>query len=357
MNTCRREEKRSTQDGKRIAYFDLMKGICITLVVIEHCNELFDIWFSEELWSVLEHLRMPLYFFLSGMFFKEYTCFCDFLIHKLNKIIVPYVFFTVIDVCFIVLYEKLSVEPFVLIRTLGAGLLYGTAHLWFLRTLFVANVFYYGFNHLVVKKYGALKSVSFLLVVVLVAYMIKNIIGDYSGLYNMYNVVIGALLVMPFFYVSNSIRVYVNQYMANKIHVLCLAVVFALIAFLTSNGGVYLSSGKIENNILLFYVAALSSILCVMCFCYLVKRLWYFSYVGRYSLIVYAIHYGLIITIMHYCPKISIGMCCCVVLAIMPVMIWFFKKFFPAFVAQRDIFVYEKGKVKVDWNVFSLKNR
>lgn len=202
-----------------------------------------------------------------------------------------------------------------------------------------------------------LKSIVYLLVIVLVAYMTKSTIGDYYGIYNMYNVVIGALLVLPFFYVSNFVRVYINQYMTNKIHVLCLAVVFALIAFFTSNGGVYLNSGKIENNILLFYIASLSSILCVLCLCYLVKRLCYFSYVGRYSLIVYAIHYGLIITIMYYFPRINIYMCCCVVLSLMPPAIWVFKRYFPAFVAQKDIFVYSNGKIDVDWSVFSLKKR
>jgi hypothetical protein len=41
----------------------------------------------------------------------------------------------------------------------------------------------------------------------------------------------------------------------------------------------------------------------------------------------------------------------------MPIMIALLKRCFPAFVAQRDIFICEKGKIKVDFGAFSLKNR
>lgn len=57
------------RNKSRIEYIDLMKGICITLVVLIHCKISFD---NEHIVNMLEHLRMPLYFFLSGLFFKKY---------------------------------------------------------------------------------------------------------------------------------------------------------------------------------------------------------------------------------------------------------------------------------------------
>lgn len=68
-------------ESKRIEYIDLMKGICIVLIILMHC----DIKSSNErLNDMLADFRVPLYFFLSGLFFKEYDGFIDFCIRK-NK--------------------------------------------------------------------------------------------------------------------------------------------------------------------------------------------------------------------------------------------------------------------------------
>lgn len=50
---------------QRIDFIDLAKGVCIFLVVIGHCGVPIDI-------PGFEIVRMPLYFILSGLFFKEY---------------------------------------------------------------------------------------------------------------------------------------------------------------------------------------------------------------------------------------------------------------------------------------------
>lgn len=37
--------------------------------------------------------RMPLYYFLSGLFFKTYRGFFDFVLKKINKLLIPFAFF------------------------------------------------------------------------------------------------------------------------------------------------------------------------------------------------------------------------------------------------------------------------
>jgi hypothetical protein len=130
-----------------------------------------------------------------------------------------------------------------------------------------------------------------------------------------------------------------------------------VLCFLTSNGGVYLKNAKIENGFIEFYIGAFSAIIAVWCICFMIKRMYYFSYIGRYSIIVYLTHIPIIHFIVYNGWLTSLWSLFVVVLAIMPVMIWFFKNCFPAFVAQKEIFEYRNGKLKVDWNVFSLKNR
>ena len=53
---------------KRIDFVDLAKGCCIILVVIGHCGVSKNI-------PGYEIVRMPLYFILSGLFFKDYGGF------------------------------------------------------------------------------------------------------------------------------------------------------------------------------------------------------------------------------------------------------------------------------------------
>lgn len=53
---------------KRIEYIDLAKGVCILLVVFAHIHP--DL--TRYSWGVFfDSFRMPLYFFLSGIFSKD----------------------------------------------------------------------------------------------------------------------------------------------------------------------------------------------------------------------------------------------------------------------------------------------
>ena len=75
----------------RIEYIDLAKGLCIILVVLNHVAEhlQIDYFFSCQIRS----FRMPLYFILSGLFFKRYKNFMEFTLKKVNKLLIPFLFF------------------------------------------------------------------------------------------------------------------------------------------------------------------------------------------------------------------------------------------------------------------------
>ena len=58
---------------ERIGYIDLAKGICILLVVLDHVANEGYFWSGNyPLNEVFDQMRMPLYFILSGLFFKDY---------------------------------------------------------------------------------------------------------------------------------------------------------------------------------------------------------------------------------------------------------------------------------------------
>ena len=67
---------------KRIEFIDLAKGVCILLVIMMHTDVNVD-------FPGLRGMRMPLYFILSGLFFKDYVGFLNLLVKKANKILIP----------------------------------------------------------------------------------------------------------------------------------------------------------------------------------------------------------------------------------------------------------------------------
>lgn len=137
-------------EKKRIEYIDLMKGFCIIMVVLLHCG-----FFTGKLAIINEYLklfRMPLYFFLSGLFFKTYGGFVPFIIKKTNNLIIPYLFFSLLYIIYFTIsaHERIDylswkyyffgfIEPY-------------NYPLWFLRSLFISYILYYVLHKLIAHK-------------------------------------------------------------------------------------------------------------------------------------------------------------------------------------------------------------
>lgn len=75
--------------SNRVDWIDPAKGICILLVVLHHCSNMLRVPYP--LIRDVMTFRMPLYFILSGLFFKQYRPKV-FVIKKTNKLLIPYVF-------------------------------------------------------------------------------------------------------------------------------------------------------------------------------------------------------------------------------------------------------------------------
>ncbi len=76
-------EEINNEINQRIDFVDLVKGICIILVVMSHVGGIFD---KIDYHSMIDCFRLPLYFFISGIFFKSYEGFAGFLKRKVNKL-------------------------------------------------------------------------------------------------------------------------------------------------------------------------------------------------------------------------------------------------------------------------------
>ena len=138
---------------RRIDFVDLTKGVCIILVVMAHIGGAFD---QLDKHSMLSCFRMPLYFFISGIFFKPYEGLYGFIIRKTNKLIIPFIFFYVSAFLLKYIVWKIAPETFhlpvswreLLFVFHGHDLIKFNPPIWFLLALFNCNILFYLIHYL-----------------------------------------------------------------------------------------------------------------------------------------------------------------------------------------------------------------
>jgi fucose 4-O-acetylase-like acetyltransferase len=155
---------------ERIGYIDLIKGFSILWVVLLHAylrNNIDDT--SIDIWLFVKY-RMPLFFFLSGIFFRQIPL-KEFIMKRINTVIVPFFVFWIIGFLFsIIKYEV--IPHYVTVDYVGLGpfseyaislisLFYlrpevracgVNGPLWFLIALFFIQLLHYLFCKVTKKK-------------------------------------------------------------------------------------------------------------------------------------------------------------------------------------------------------------
>lgn len=81
--------EKSTVAVKRIGYIDIAKGIGITLVVMGHNDFSLISPFAHKL---IYAFHMPMFFFMSGMFFKPDMSFWAFARRRFDRVLRPFLF-------------------------------------------------------------------------------------------------------------------------------------------------------------------------------------------------------------------------------------------------------------------------
>lgn len=123
-------------------YIDLSKGFCILLVLMVHA-------LTDYVPGWTLYIMLPLFFIVSGMFFRDYGGKLNFLSKKLNKIAVPALFFYTLS------YILLSVNRAIKHETIAEGNYFDfiflnqttfNGTLWFLFCLFNINLIFYIFH-------------------------------------------------------------------------------------------------------------------------------------------------------------------------------------------------------------------
>ncbi len=335
---------------RRIPFIDFMKSMCIMLIVMFHIDHDFFNSVLPNLNNALQAFRLPMYYFISGIFFKRYGGFIDFTRRKVNNILVPFCFFIVLAYVLRLLEfavrwmfgaAPIDISLFHLIEPFCLRYWEMTTPIWFLLSLFWCNILFY-----VMQQW--LKPMW---IIYLVA-MALSVIGYLCGIFH---VVLPleldtSLVAMPYFVLGHEVKrlggLQPSRY--DRWGVVALVMVVLPIYLLSDN--IHLLNQALPAYWKLYRLPFVA-ILALFWACKSLPRIPVICHYGRYSLIILGTHTMIYVPLrfllLHYGmdagPMLSLVVFFITMLIEWPV-IWLLKTYFPRFTAQEPFF-------KTDWKV------
>ncbi|WP_304977040.1 acyltransferase family protein [Duncaniella muris] len=320
----------------RIQFVDTAKGICILLVVMYHAG------LVDNDTPCLSMLRMPFYFTLSGLFFKDYGGFRTIL-KKVNKLLVPFVFFyTLSYLSFAAIRVMAGQEveiPFFAFVTSKEMV---NVALWFLLSLFWTNVCFFMIYKASANRYMA--------VLLSLAVGIGGMICFDHYAVRLPLFIDSGIAAVPFYCLGYMLKstdiLYPNRYDRYALPAAAVLVAAAVLCFfLGDRPYVSFRTLYIGENFLLYYVGAISVVIAFMLLCKTAGAVAGLRYVGRYSLIVLGVHVAVMSVASRgleffgmspddaYHSLAVFLLTAMLSIALIPVL----KRLFPRFTAQRDL--------------------
>lgn len=278
---------------ERIEFIDLAKGFCIILVVMHHAAMYANIDNFDN-YDFLKNCRIPLYFCLSGIFYKTYDGFFDFAKRKINKLLVPFLFFYLVLSCsFPFIFHKLGINCYegyyggrnIFYHYFVDDDLWFNGPIWFLLCLFVMNIIYYP-----IEKYLRNKSVVKLIVTILL-----GCIGYSMYLFEVRNAFyIGtALTSIPFFAFGSMLRQKTSMLVSQPLKPIYIfsIVLLSIILLFPVSGLANYHVNKYAIPLYLCYYCGIIGTVAILLLAKSLGRLPFISKIGKYSIITLCIHY------------------------------------------------------------------
>lgn len=331
---------------QRIEFIDLAKGICISLVVLLHVFG--DL--SGPFIQVMNLFRMPLYFVLSGLFFKTYDGLLPFLKKKTNRLLMPFLFSFVV----VILPSTLLLNMKTGTETTWTSLLlaeHGKLNLgingasWFLLCLFFVNLYFYLIFLLTKRRMAGITLLA--CACGLSGYLLSRT-DTHLPLW-----LDSSLTAMPFFLVGYAMRNYGNI-LYGKLSVrhglVFGASLLSLLAVFWADrrqgtGIIVFGDNCFDISIVSLYLGGIAGTVCVLLLAKLLVRLPGLSYIGRYSIVVLLTHLLFLFAFRNvlfqlHIPQDGLIVNLLVFLAVMLLSlptIWLCIRYLPWFFAQKDL--------------------
>ena len=329
-------ELRIMNSAKRISYIDLAKGICILLVVLDHiAGNGFFAGGDYPLNDIFEQTRMPLYFILSGLFFKDYAGgIREFLLRKVNRILVPYLFF-------LILYRASAKAAYWVI---GFSIGDVWAPLWFLLCLFWMNAIFATLYYLV----KGLAPSGFKSEIILGLCVLAIGIGGYFAGHLPLNIGT-AMTSLPFLWMGYLLnrKLHFLELKTNRWSTLLAGIVLLAALHYLYVGENFFYLNTYETPLFLIYLSGLMGTLGVLLLSKSIGHLPVISYIGRYSIIVLCTHMVIVKAVIAALALLSIGwnpagivpslVILTLTIACSMFCCWLLSRYLPWFTAQKDL--------------------
>lgn len=339
---------------QRIQYIDLAKGLCILLVVLNHV--FLHVNYMSPLVKSLSCFRMPLYFFLSGLFFKEYEGFIGFFLRKVNKLLIPFFFFYLVtclalpNLFYMFGYSGLSEN------SLGLRGLYAfitekslvNLPIWFLWALFLVNIYFYIL--LVFAKRLPVTNNYLPFVLAFMCFLV-GIIGSavLSRRINLLVYMDSAMSALPFFAVGYLFNKFTDILVPNrwdKFLPFIILLFFVIIYFF--GGSCNYRLNKFFINPFMQYICGITGALGIIFTAKVIQHIPFVTYWGRYSIMILLTHalllkiYPPLILKLHFPMPITIAVILMITMFSYQFIIPLMKKYLPYVTAQKDLIIISK---------------
>lgn len=277
----------------RYNWIDSLKGMAIILVVIGHLNGV-----SSGLNQYIYSFHMPLFFFISGYLFnfeKYIDIGKEYVIKKINSLIIPYFFFSVISYIFYIIMDSLYQPQIQNIEVFKEGILFNlyviicsasgyliNTPLWFLPCLFITEVSFF-----ILRKH--FKPNYALLFIIIAFSLIGFLYNNYVPLRLPWGADI-AFTGIVFYSAGYIFRTNYESIFFGKSYffILILFLVHITLSFVNPRVDMYYLK---YNNYLLFYISAFSGILFYTYMFKTMKSLRTLRFYGKNSLTILGFHY------------------------------------------------------------------
>lgn len=292
---------------------------------------------------------MPLYFFLSGLFFKEYEGFLGFFLRKVNKLLVPFVFFYLTTSFLFPNILHLCGRTVSHTQSLGISGLYAfvterefaNCPIWFLWVLFLVNIYFYAI-------YKVVKNMTYNSNIIGISCSVICFVIGFLGIYWPHQYIFGfmdsAMSALPFFAMGFFVNHYGGLLVVNwyaKYLPLFIVVCFASVFFVGGMCSYRLNQYSI--NPILQYACGMTGTLGIILTAKYLRSLPLVTYWGRYSIMILCTHFLLLHVFMPLVRKIELPLFFQIVIVLAAVMFSYqlliplMKRYLPYVTAQKDI--------------------
>lgn len=315
--------------SSRIEWIDLAKGICILIVVLYHIE--YD--FFEKAISV----ALPLFFMISGLFYRQNESFAKFFINKTNKLLVPFLFFMI----------STSILPHAIINHESSLPIFFTYHeviynlpLWFLLCLYNISIIFY-FVHRLISRLS-LKSQY---VVILLVSFLLGVMGMELGVLKIklpfyLDTALSALPFYAFGWWLNSHTIFLKSPSSKWDILVIILCALSVCYFVLPIGWLY--NAFYTESLWVAYPCGILGSLLIFLITKHIKRIPLLSYWGRNTIIILCTHFPLITFLAPLLGRWLSGvsffiLTSLITLAVCHFLIPFMQRFFPHFIGKKDL--------------------